>query len=155
MNTRRFASIALAAAVLLGATGCNMIAPQATTIPYSPADGVNVPDSGPLKVRNALFVSNEAGTSANFIAAIINDTDAPSALMVGIDGANKRVVVPAHTTVSLGVDDAKPLLFTGLKTRPGATIDVTFQSGDGEGVLQATPVLDGTLHYLADFVPAG
>lgn len=154
MNTRRLAPVALAAAVLLGATGCSMISPQATTIPYSPADGVNVPDSGPLLVRNALLVSNESGASANFLAAIVNNTDQTETLLIGIDGVNKSVRVPARSTVSLGFDGAEPLLFTGLDTHPGATIDITFQSGDGEGVLQATPVLDGELSYLADFVPA-
>ena len=154
MNLRRFASVALATTVVLGAaTGCSLIAPQATTIPYSPADGVNVPASGPLKVRNALFVADEAGENANFLAAIVNDTDSAETLLVGVDGANKSVRVPARSTVSLGFDDAEPLLFEGLDTPAGADVDVTFQSGDGEGVQQAVPVLDGTLEYLADFVP--
>ncbi|WP_336631668.1 MULTISPECIES: DNA modification methylase [unclassified Microbacterium] len=154
MNTRRLAPVALAAALLLGMTGCSMISPQATTIPYSPADGVNVPDSGPLKVRNALFVADKAGTNANFLAAIVNDTDEAATLLVGVDGANKSVRVPARSTVSLGFDDAEPLLFTKLSTQAGADLDVTFQSGDGEGVMVSIPVLDGKLHYLADFVPA-
>jgi len=155
VNTRRLAPVALAVAVLLGATGCSMISPQATTIPYSPADGVNVPTSGPLKVRNALLVADESGASANFLAAIVNDTDDAETLNVGIDGRNKTVRVPARSVVSLGFDGADPILFSGLDTRAGADLDVSFQSGDGEGVLFSVPVLDGTLAYLADFVPAG
>lgn len=154
MNTRRLAPVALAAALLLGMTGCSMISPQATTIPYSPADGVSVPSSGPLLVRNALFVADKSGENANFLAAIVNDTDKAEVLLVGVDGANKSVRVPAHSTVSLGFDDVEPLLFTKLSTRAGADLDVTFQSGDGEGVMVAVPVLDGKLDYLADFVPA-
>lgn len=154
MNTRRLAPVALAAAVLLGATGCSMISPQATTIPYSPSDGVNIPASGPLLVRNALLVSDEEGTSANFLAAVVNDTDDAATLFVGVDGVNKSVSVPARSTVSLGVDGAEPLLFTGLDTHPGADVEISFQSGDGEGVVQSVPVLDGTLPYLAEFVPA-
>ncbi|MBN9213568.1 MAG: DNA modification methylase [Microbacterium sp. SCN 70-200] len=153
MKTRRLAPVALAAALLLGMTGCSMISPQATTLSYSPADGVNIPASGPLEVRNALLVADESGSAANFLAAIVNDTDATATLMVGIDGVNKSVRVPAKTTVSLGFDGADPLLFEGLDTVPGTDRDMTFQSGDGEGVLQAVPVLDGTLDYLADFVP--
>ena len=61
MNTRRLAPAALAVALLVGMTGCSMVSPQATTIGYSAADGVNIPDSGPLKVRNALFVADESG----------------------------------------------------------------------------------------------
>ncbi len=39
MKTRLIASIALGAAVVLGTTGCNILAPQATTIDYSASDG--------------------------------------------------------------------------------------------------------------------
>lgn len=155
MNLRRLAPVALAAAVVLGATGCSMISPQATTIPYSPADGVSVPATGPLKVRNALLVSNDEGSQANFLAAVINDTDDAETLLVGVDGTTKRVRVPARTTVSLGFEGADPLLFSGLDTHPGADIDVSFQSGDDDTVVHSVPVLDGTLDYLADFVPAG
>jgi ABC-type uncharacterized transport system auxiliary subunit len=42
VNTRRLASVALAAAVVLSTAGCSMISPQATTISYSAADGVNI-----------------------------------------------------------------------------------------------------------------
>ena len=153
MNTRRLAPVALAAAVLLGVTGCAMISPQATTIPYSPADGVNVPASGPLKVRNALFVADEAGENANFLAAIVNDTDKAQTLLVGVDGANKSVRVPARSTVSLGFDDAEPLLFEGLDAAPGVDLDVTFRSGDGDTIVYSVPVLDGALRYLEEFVP--
>ena len=109
MISRRFAPVALAAAVLLGTTGCAMVSPQATTIPYSPAEGVNVADSGPLVVRNALIVADETGTTGNLVAAVINDTDEAQQLHVGVGGAVQIVRVPARTTVSLG-GDADPLL---------------------------------------------
>lgn len=153
MNTRRLAPVALAVAVLLGTTGCSMISPQATTIQYAAADGVNVPASGPLKVRNALFVADEEGTSANFVAAIVNDTDKAETLTVGVDGATETVRVPARSVVSLGFDDAKPILFSDLDAKPGTDLDVSFHSGDGESIVYSVPVLDGTLAYLADFVP--
>ncbi|MDF2492222.1 MAG: modification methylase, partial [Microbacterium sp.] len=35
-----------------------------------------------------------------------------------------------------------------------ATASVYFQSGDGEGVRTAIPVLDGSLEYLEPFVPS-
>ena len=74
MKSRLFASLAVGAAVVLGTTGCNLVAPQATTIDYSASDGVNVPESGPLQVRNALIVADEEGTVGNFVAAIVYDT---------------------------------------------------------------------------------
>ncbi|WP_243073884.1 DNA modification methylase [Microbacterium sp. SS28] len=152
---RLIASLALGAVVLLGTTGCAMLSTQATTLPYSPADGVNVPDSGPLEVRNALLVTNEEGEDANFLAAIINSSDETQTLHLEFGEENpieETVRVPAHTTVSLGVtEDA--LLIEGIDAPAGSDVLVYFQSGDAEGVQVAVPVLDGALDYLAPFVP--
>ncbi|GAA1639261.1 DNA modification methylase [Microbacterium flavum] len=153
MNTRRLAPVALAAALLVGMTGCSMISPQATTIAYSAADGVNIPDSGPLKVRNALLVADESGERANFLAAVVNDTDKAATLSVTAGGTEKTVRVPARSTVSLGFDGADPILFDGLDALPGTDLEVTFHSGDGQSIVYSVPVLDGKLAYLADFVP--
>ena len=151
---RLVATVAVGLAVTLGATGCSMMAPQATTIEYSASDGVNVPESGPLKIRNALIVANEDGTAGNLLAAISNDTDTEQTLVVGIGGRTASVPVPANSVLSLGTAGAAPLLIDGLATKPGSDIDVAFQSGDGAGVEIAIPVLDGTLPYYAPFVPA-
>lgn len=153
MNSRRLASLALGAAIVLGATGCSMVSPQATTIPYSPSDGANVPASGPLQVRNALVVADESGSTGNFLAAIVNDTDAVETLNIGVNGKIATVRVPARTVVSLGVDGVEPLLIEGLGVAPGDNVEIAFQSGDGTGVEQAIPVLDGTLPQYAEFVP--
>lgn len=157
MKSRLVASIALGAVVLLGTTGCSMISPQATTIPYSAADGVNVKDSGPLQVRNALIVADESGADGNFVAAIVNATAESQTLTLefgeGEAAISKTVRVPANTVVSLGADDTDPLLVEGIDTKPGADLPVFFQSGDGETVRADVPVLDGTLPYLAPLVP--
>ena len=60
MKSRLVASAALSALVLLGATGCTFITPQATEIQYNPADGVSA-DFGPLKVRDALVITDDEG----------------------------------------------------------------------------------------------
>lgn len=167
MRVRLIATVAVAVAVVLGTTGCSMLAPQGTTVQYSPAEGLDVPDSsGPLLVRNALFVATDDGSQGNFVAAIVNDTDSSEVLHIqvgeGADAITKSVRVPANTTKSLGVSDvegltgfegAEPLLIDGLDTPPGATVSVYFQSGDGEGARVDIPVLDGTLSYLATLAP--
>lgn len=157
MKSRRIASAALGAAILLGATGCSMISPQATTIPYSPADGVNVPDSGPLQIRNAFLVVDESGENGNFVAAIINTTDDAHTLNLTFgegDGAiEKSVRVPARSVVSLGDDTTEPLLVEGVNTPAGADLTVFFQAGDGDTVRADVAALDGALPYLAPLVP--
>lgn len=159
MKTRLFASLAVGAAVVLGTTGCNLIAPQATTIEYSASDGVNVPESGPLQVRNALIVADEEGTDGNFVAAIVNDTNQSQTLRLevgeGADTVRASVNVPASSTVSLGdlTNKVEPLALEGFEGAPGSTVPVYFQSGDAEGALVQVPVLDGALEYLAPLAP--
>ncbi len=159
MKTRLFASLAVGAAVVLGTTGCNLVAPQATTIDYSASDGVNVPESGPLQVRNALIVADEEGTAGNFVAAVVNDTTEAQTLRLevgeGSSAISASVNVPAGRTLSLGdlADDVEPLALEGFEGAPGSTVPVFFQSGDGEGALVQVPVLDGALEYLSPLAP--
>jgi hypothetical protein len=155
VKSRLIASIAVGAAVILGATGCSMISPQTTTVPYSPSDGINVPDvpGAPLLVRNVLVVTN-AGAAGNLVAAIVNQTDRDETLTINVSSTSvtKTVDVPANSTVSLGAEDTPPLPLA-LKTRPGATVLMEFQSGDAQGVKIHVPVLNGTLPYYATLVP--
>ena len=157
MKPRLIASIAVGAALVLGTTGCSMISPQATTIEYSAAEGVNVYDEGPLDVRNAFFVATEDGSEGNFVAAIVNDTDESHTLRIefgeGASAIPLTVRVPANTTISLGSEGEDPILVEDLDTPPGADIPGYFQSGDAEGTLISVPVLDGELNYLAPLVP--
>lgn len=156
MKSRLIASIVLGTAVVLGTTGCNMLAPQATTIEYNPGDGVSV-DTGTIQVRNAFVVSDD-GKDGNLVVAFYND-DPESAATVNIEfgengkGGQATVRVPAGTLVSLGGDDEGPLLLEGINTQPGALLPMYFQSGDASGELTLVPVLDGTLSYYEDLVP--
>lgn len=158
MNSRRLiASISVGAALVLGTTGCSMISPQATTIQYSAAEGVNIYDGGPLDVRNAYIVATEDGSTGNFVAAIVNDTDDSHTLRIELGEGGSTIPftvrVPARTTLSLGADGEDPILVEGLDTLPGADIPGYFQSGDEDGSLISVPVLDGELPYLAPLVP--
>lgn len=159
MKSRRIASVALGAVVVLGTSGCAMLSTQATTIPYSPGDGVNIPDSGPLQVRNVLIVSEGDNEAGNLIAAVVNPTDESHTLSVeigeGSAAETATVRVPAKTTVSLGAPDGEtpPLLLEAIDGLPGSTVPVYFQSGDGEGVLYQVPILDGALDYYSELLP--
>ncbi|MFF1538765.1 DNA modification methylase [Microbacterium sp. NPDC058269] len=155
MKSRLVASAALSALVLLGATGCTFITPQSTKTEYAASDGVNVSDAdGPIDVRNALVVATEDGSIGNFVAAIVNPTDEKATLTITVEGVDPlTVTVPAGGTVSLGADE-EPLRIDGLDTKPGATVEIHFQSGDSTGVKTEVPVLDGTLPYYTDLVPS-
>ncbi|WP_337006929.1 MULTISPECIES: DNA modification methylase [unclassified Microbacterium] len=155
MKSRLVASAALSALVLLGATGCTFITPQSTKIEYAASDGVNVSDAdGPIDVRNALVIATEDGSIGNFIGAIVNPTQESATLTITVEDLDPfTITVPAGDTVSLGSDE-EPLRIVGLDTKPGATVQIHFQSGDSAGVKTQVPVLDGSLPYYADLVPS-
>jgi hypothetical protein len=154
VKSRLVASAALSALVLLGATGCTFISPQATTIEYAASDGINVSDAdGPIDVRNVFVVATEDGSVGNLVGAIVNPTDEKATLTISFQGIDPfTITVPAGDSVSLGAD-AEPLRIVDLDTIPGATVEIHFQSGDSTGVKAAVPVLDGTLSYYSDLVP--
>lgn len=141
----------------VGTSGCAMLSTQATMIPYSPSDGVNIPDSGPLQVRNVLVVSDEEGVDGNLVAAIVNGTSEAHTLNIeygeGSSKSAEKIRVPANTTVSLGTAETDPLLLEGIDTKPGANLPMFFQSGDSDGILFDVPVLDGSLDYYGDLLP--
>lgn len=159
MKSRLIASVALSAAVLLGATGCALVSTQATTMPYSAGDGVNIPDSGPILVRNALIVTDEAGESPALVAALVNQSADPETLTIEIgEGSSAQsftVEVPAGDQMSLGdaSEDTPPLELGEVDALPGSMAAVYFQSGDAEGVLYQVPVLDNALDYYGDLLP--
>jgi len=153
VKSRLAASLIISVAVITGATGCSMISPVATKIDYSPSDGVNVPDSGTILVRNAFIVATEDGSNGNLIAAFINESDKNDSVSIEVDGLSPLLVkVPVGEPVSLGAN-TDPLLIEGLDAMPGSTVAVYFQSGAAEGELVQVPVLDGSLSYYAEFVP--
>jgi len=155
VKSRSIASVALGAAVLLGTTGCSMLAPQATQIQYAPSDGIEVFGTGELHIRNVLIVANEEGTEGNLIAAIVNDTAEPQTLSIDVDNGTvtDTIRVPANTTVSLGTAETEPLLLEGIDAMPGSLLPIYFASGE-EGSLADVPVLDNTLEYLRDLAPS-
>ncbi|PRB14511.1 DNA modification methylase [Microbacterium sp. MYb62] len=155
MKSRLVASAALSALVLLGATGCTFITPQSTKIEYPASDGVNISDAdGPIDVRNVLVIATEDGSIGNLIAAVVNPTEESETLTITVGDLDPlTVTVPAGGRVSLGADE-EPLRIDGLDTKPGATVEMHFQSGDSTGVKAEVPVLDGSLPYYADLVPS-
>ena len=156
MKSRLLASVVLGTAVVLTATGCNMLAPQATTLQYNPGDGMSV-NTGTIQVLNALVIS-EDGEDGNLVVAFYNKDEVNDATILieygenGI-GGEAALEIPAGTLVSLGGDEEGPLLLEGIDTQPGGRLPMYFRSGDGEGQLVLVPVLDGSLPYYADLVP--
>ncbi|GGO62124.1 hypothetical protein GCM10010910_11470 [Microbacterium nanhaiense] len=154
MKSRIIASLAAAGAVLLTATGCGIVAQQATTIEYTASDGVNLPhtDEPGLDVRNALVVADADGRQGNFVAVLANNSDADQTLGLDWEGGSASITVKAGETLSLGGKDA-PELLDGIDAIPGSTLVVHAQPGDADGVEINIPVLSNCLTEYSTLAP--
>lgn len=153
MKSRLVASVALSALVLAGATGCTFITPQTTKLTYSPSDGVSIAESGPVVVRNALVVANDAGDAGVFVGALVNTGTTDETMTIEVEGVSPiRVEVPAGDLISFG-SNAEALELEGFNAKPGATVNMSFQSGGVASGPTAVPVLDGTLYFYTDLAP--
>lgn len=157
MKIRIASSIALAAALALGATGCSLIAPQGTLEPYAPSDGVDVNIEG-IDVRNIMLIEDETGENFNVVFTAVNRTGAEQSVamsFVSADGerASAEFSVPTGTTKFGNPDgEVAPVLVSVPGLAAGATIATYFQLAGAPEVQYDVPVLDGTLVEYRDYV---
>ncbi|WP_144760198.1 hypothetical protein [Curtobacterium sp. 9128] len=153
-------SVAVAATIAIGATGCAFMTPQDTTMIKQITDGVNV-TTGKIDVRNALLIS-DTGKSARFVGTVVNSSNDDITLTVEVSSVAQTIVVPANSHVdpsssssqraesSVESGDSEQgtraaesddVVFTGVKTRPGSLVKVYFSYPGAEGVSASVPVL--------------
>jgi hypothetical protein len=154
VRARTMATVVVAAGILLGTTGCNLSAPQATTIHYDASDGVSG-NVGDLAIRNALLITAD-GESANLLVHVVNPTDEDIDLLVQYEGVDDKVdtevTIDANSTGEIGVEGGDSILVDGEVTA-GSLFPVFFQYGDFTGTELLVPVLDGTLSQYSTLVP--
>ena len=156
MRRRLFAPLALAASVVLGATGCTLNAEIATMKEYDPSDGVGT-EIGELALRNIMLITNDAG-EGNLVMTVVNTGGDEVTLNVQYDDGgseiNKTIDVPGEPALlRVGDDPSAAVLFSGSDVVPGGLAPMYFQYADNPGELVLVPVLDGTLPEYELFVP--
>lgn len=159
MKTRRIASsLALAAAITLGATGCGFFVPQATTEPYAPSDGIDATVAG-VEVRNLLLIADEAGENFNVVFTGVNTGDTPLDLRItfvsksgSAEASADFVVEPGSTLFGEADGTVAPVLISLPDTIAGQTVTAFLQVPGGADVERDVPVLDGTLPEYSNFV---
>jgi hypothetical protein len=153
---RKFAAVAIAAAVALGTTGCTFMSPVASLKAYDPSDGVNA-TVGKIQVRNFMVLATATGQAALFGSLVNQDVDA-----VATD-----VEIHPHSTgttpeipVSVGAGEKLDLGYNGGQALPlsfsakaGQLIEVHVTVGADKVTLNV-PVLDGTFAQYAPLVNA-
>ena len=161
MKTRRIASsIALAAAITLGATGCGFSVPQATNEPYAPSDGIDVSVAG-VEVRNLMLIADEKGENFNVVFTGVNTGTTPLDLRITFVGKSGSTEASADFTVEPGSTlfgdlegDGAPVLVSIPDLAAGDTVSAFLQVPGGADVEREVPVLDGTLLEYSSFVPS-
>lgn len=157
MKTRIASSVALAAALALGLTGCGLIAPQATLTPYAPSDGIDVNVEG-AKVRNLLLVADESGENFNVVFTGVNTGSSTVPLTItfegeGSDRATAEFELEPGSTVFGPLDaDQAPVLVSLRDVVPGSLVSAYLQTPGGDEVQRDVPVLDGELEEYKDLV---
>ncbi len=158
MKIRRIASsVALAAALALGATGCGLIAPQGTTEQYAPSDGIDVSLEG-VEIRNLLLVADESGENFNVVFTGVNSGDTPALLRItfvadaGSEASGDFMLAPGLNSFGNPDGEVAPTLVSIKGAVAGATVNTYFEVSGGAEVNRQVPVLDGTLAEYRPYV---
>ncbi len=168
-------SVAVAATIAFGATGCEFLSPAHTQDIKQITDGVNV-STGKIDIRNALLIA-DTDEGARFVGTFVN-TSAEDDYTVSIEvgGDTQTVVVPANSHVDLG-QAAQPseqatagtelgdttqgsnpapsseVVFDGADVTPGSLVKVYFSYSGAEGVSASVPVLTSALEEYSTLAP--
>jgi hypothetical protein len=156
VRARIAATVVLAAGILIGTTGCGLIAPQATQLQYDPSDGVGA-DVGEVDIRNALLIADEDGASATLVASLVNRGDESHRVSVQYEGnagkVTEEVTVPARSSIVLGGDEGPTLTLREIEAQPGSLFPVFFQYGEETGAELLVPVLTNALEEYSTLAP--
>jgi len=151
------ASAVISAALILGTTGCTLLATGGTTIAYQPADGV-AGSVGEVEIRNAIGLSDN-GEDVSLLMTVINTGAEDVTLNVQYTDSSGAKVdelsleVPAKSRVSVGTG-ALDLVLRDAAALVGGSVDVYFQYGEVPGTQLHIPILDGSTSAYADLLPA-
>ena len=168
-------SVAVAATIALGATGCEFMSPAHTVDIKQITDGVNV-STGKVDVRNALLISDD-GEGARFIGTLVNTDDEDDiTVSIEVGGDTQTVDVAANTHVDLAMTpgssstaessvetgedtqgtaagNADDVVFENADAKPGSLVKVYFSYPDAEGVSASVPVLTSAQEEYATLAP--
>lgn len=79
-----------------------MFAPQGTTDPYAPSDGIEVTVDG-VDVRNLMLIGDANGENFNVVFTAVNNTDGDQTLHMSFVDPNSSTTADATFTVKPGI----------------------------------------------------
>jgi hypothetical protein len=150
-RTRNAAAAGVIALSLLGATGCSAVNDQATTMVYSPSDGI-IENVGALEMRNILVVSNGDGAPGRLMGTVLNDSTEPVNLELSVGGSTLTWNIPAGEKVVYDDAPQAEVLVESVNVLPGTGIRAEATAGSESATLNL-PVQDGQVDYYRDYLP--
>ncbi|PZE69550.1 hypothetical protein DEI83_00415 [Curtobacterium sp. MCBD17_021] len=133
-------SVAVAATIALGATGCEFLSPSRTQEIRQITDGVDV-STGTIDVRNALLIT-DTGEDARFVGTLVNTGNDDRTVTLELDGTDQTVEVPSNSTVVLADDEEHDTVdFDDVTAKPGSLVKMYFSYQGAEGASATVPVL--------------
>ena len=156
MKNRIAASIALAAAIALGASGCSLIAHNGTEVSYAPSDGVEVTAKG-VALRNIILIEAKDGENFNVVFTGVNTTGGPVDVKIDFEAgtakASVKFALPEGSTSFGDLGEDQPVVVATLPAlKAGASAKAYFTINGEGGHEEFVPVLDGTLLEYTQFV---
>ena len=151
-SSLRTATVAGAAVLALGLSGCSLNSPVQTDVDYPAADGVGL-SLGDVQLRNVAVVATTKDGPGTLIGQVVNQGDQPTALQlsVGEGGSPVSVEVPAGGATSISSDATKTSV-PAVPGGPGDWVTVTI-AGAPSGVGQLTVPVLSPKSYLEDYAP--
>lgn len=165
MKLRAVATIALAASLAVGLSGCNFFSPQRTLEKYDPSDGVGA-NLGDIEIRNALLITDGGGEGerGTLVVSITNLTDQATQLRIeypsfaadAVDGkVSFQLGVPAKSITTTSAGDSGQIVLENIDAPAGSLFSVYMQAGDAPGTDVRVPVLDSsTFNEYATLAPS-
>ena len=153
MNIRKIATVAIAASLMLGTSGCTFVSPIASRIEYAPSDGSQVTLKH-VDARNFIYLSDGEGHFGLFGSLVNRGVTSTSVKLQYTDATTSEkkeaffTLLPSQK-LDFGYNGASALNYD-LGGKPGQVVTV-FVVAEGEaGQGMNVPVLDGTLPEYAE-----
>ena len=150
-RTRNAAAAGVIALSLLGATGCSAVNDQATTMEYSPSDGI-VQNVGDVQLRNVLIVSDGEGEPGRLMGTVLNASADPVTFELSVGGSNLSWNLPSGGKVVYDDAPQADVLIGTVDVVPGTGMRAEATAGSETATLNV-PVVDGQVHYYEDYLP--
>ncbi|WIB35777.1 hypothetical protein [Curtobacterium sp. MCJR17_043] len=153
MRARVLVSVAVAASIALGATGCEFLSPARTKEIRQITDGVDV-STGSIDVRNALLIT-DTGEDARFVGTLVNTGERDRTVTLELDGTDQTVEVPSNSTVVLADDEQHDTVdFDDVTAEPGSLVKMYFSYQGAEGASATVPVLTSAQEEYQTLAPS-